>query len=92
MPYVDESVKRRVDGATEVLLGVLYNDVPGYEFAPGNVNYVMTKLLLRWWKRNPKYVTICLVVGTLFCVALEFYRRIAVDYEHRKIHENGDCY
>lgn len=32
------------------------------------------------------------VLGALECCKLEFYRRVAVPYEDRKITLNGDCY
>jgi len=92
MPYVDEKVRDHLDPSIDILVSTMYHDGPTYTFEPGNVNYAITRLLIGWWKRNPKYVTICLVVGTLFCVALEFYRRIAAHYEHGKIHTNGDVY
>lgn len=31
-------------------------------------------------------------LGTLRCAELEFYRRVAVNYEILKISENGDCF
>ncbi len=92
MPYIDEKAKQHLDGSIEMVENALFYDINGYSFGCGNVNYVITRLLIKWWKRNPRYVTICLIMGTLFSVALEFYRRIAVDYEHRKQHENGDVY
>jgi len=89
MPYVDQKTREHLEGALDIIECTLYNDS---NFAPGNVNYVITRLLIRWWKKNPKYVTICLIVGTLFCVAFEFYRRVAINYEGYKISKNGDVY
>lgn len=31
-------------------------------------------------------------IGTIACMGLEFYRRVAVPYETRKAHDNGDVY
>ena len=58
----------------------------------GDVNYIITKILIAWVKNKLRYIKICMVIGTLFCVALEFYRRVAAPYEDKKIKENGDVY
>jgi hypothetical protein len=38
------------------------------------------------------YKSINDVIGVLECVKQEFYRRIAVPYEDKKIEQNGDIY
>lgn len=58
---------------------------------PGNLNYLITKLMAQYVKENGlNYRTINDVVGVLTCAKDEFYRRVVVPYEDSKIEENGD--
>lgn len=60
---------------------------------PGHLNYAITKLCdnyLRFVGKN--YRTINDVVGALECAKQEFYRRVVVPYEQKKIEANGDVY
>lgn len=59
---------------------------------PGELNYVITRLISEYWRRDRKYATIAEISGVLSNVESEFYRRIAVPYEDTKIAENGDVY
>lgn len=59
---------------------------------PGDLNYVITKIISEWWKQNPRYSRVAEITGVLENVKQEFYRRIAVPYENAKIVENGDVY
>ena len=58
----------------------------------GDMNYVITKLILGAWKDTPRYDTIARIDGVLRGVSSEFYRRVAAPYEDKKIAENGDVY
>lgn len=84
MPYIEDLMKRmRLDLAAEIALKNIQD--------AGDLNYAITTLLLKFTKRTgKKYLTIVIVMGTLLCVALEFYRRLAAPYEDKKIQENGD--
>lgn len=84
MPYIADLIKRmRLDLGGEIALKTVQD--------AGDLNYAITTLLLKYTKREgKKYFTIVVVMGTLLCVALEFYRRLAAPYEDQKIRENGD--
>lgn len=59
----------------------------------GQLNYSITVLINRYLSdRDLNYQLINDVVGALEGAKLEFTRRIAVPYENRKLHENGDVY
>lgn len=59
----------------------------------GELNYLLTIQILEYWNRiGHKYQTINDIIGALEGAKLEFYRRVAVPYEDKKIAENGDVY
>ncbi len=59
----------------------------------GELVYLLTVMALRFWtKSTRRFEAICTVIGALVCTAFEFYRRVAVPYENRKIKSNGDVY
>lgn len=58
----------------------------------GELNYCFTDLIISYWEDNKSYQTINDIIGALESCKLEFYRRIAVPYEDKKIVENGDVY
>mgnify|MGYP001590167630 CR=1 FL=1 len=60
---------------------------------PGELNYLLTEMILGYLDdKGLSYQTINDIVGALEGAKLEFYRRIAVPYEDKKIQENGDVY
>ncbi len=60
---------------------------------PGNLNYLITLLLKRYWQNSPRnYQAINDVVGAVEGAKLEFVRRVVNSYEDGKIKENGDVY
>ncbi len=60
---------------------------------PGELNFLVTSLALRYWSKSPRnYRAINDVIGALEAAKLEFYRRLAVPYENKKIKLNGDVY
>ena len=59
----------------------------------GNLNYLITQLLKRYWvNSNRRYQDINDVMGALEGAKQEFYRRVAVIYEEEKIKQNGDVW
>lgn len=87
MPYVNEFDR--------VLVDRIINDEGGYITNPGNLNYIITKVINKYIKDNPgglNYKVINDIVGVLECAKSEFYRRVAVPYEDNKIEVNGDVY
>ena len=59
----------------------------------GEINFLITRLIVDYWRNKmPNYQGINDVIGALEGAKLEFYRRIAVPYEDKKIKANGDVY
>lgn len=59
----------------------------------GELNYEITLKCNRYIQDNGlSYAIINDIIGALEGAKLEFYRRVAVPYEDRKIQENGDVY
>lgn len=59
---------------------------------PGELNYVITRVVFEYYKGRGNYQAINDVLGALEGAKLEFYRRVAAPYEDRKKEENGDVY
>lgn len=81
MPYITQQQRDRIDAGA-----------PPAD--PGELNYAITALILKYVNtlRPITYGTINAVVGALECAKVEFYRRVAVDYENQKVAANGDVY
>lgn len=59
----------------------------------GELNYALTVLCIQYFQeQGAGYTAINDVMGALEGAKLEFYRRVAVPYEDRKIEQNGDVY
>jgi len=89
MPYIDGEAREDLDNALSDL-GTAF--LWYREKNPGFLNYVLTRLILRWLGNNPNYAKYNEAVGVLECVKLEFYRRAVSAYEDEKINQNGDVY
>lgn len=72
----------RIQGILKVL-----NTVPK-ENADGELNYVITKILRGLY--GPGYYNYNRAIGVLESVKQEYYRRIVVPYEDKKIKETDD--
>jgi hypothetical protein len=61
---------------------------------PGELNYAITMLLLRYLDRQQTrtYAKFADCIGALECAKAEFYRRVIVPYEEKKIKSTGDVY
>jgi len=88
MPYINKKGRDYWDPK----LKDLEDHIEGTDPEVGDMNYIITKLLLSWVKNKLRYVKICMVMGTLICVMLEFYRRVSAPYENEKAKLNGDVY
>ena len=58
--------------------------------SPGELNYVITKIILGYGMTN--YEEMNTVLGVLEAVKQELYRRVIAPYEDVKKEENGDVY
>jgi hypothetical protein len=83
LPYVNEERKKALAEGT----------VSPQELEPGDLNYLITELLVLYLATHEKnYTTLNAIVGALDSAKLEFYRRIVAPYEMIKMQENGDVY
>lgn len=86
MPYIDEKKRKEVEPTLRQLCKSIDS--------AGTLNYLITRMCIAFTQRASKisYLTICTVIGTLFCAAIEYYKRVAGPYEMTKRTENGDVY
>lgn len=78
MPYIKDEARARVleSGPKDV----------------GELNFAITKAVLDFLPKSPRYSDYNAVVGVLESAKLEFYRRAVAIYENQKAYENGDVY
>jgi len=93
MPYITtdkrDILDPKIDELHQLLVGLeLDEDKNNME---GNVNYIITKLLLKVYPAS-NYGEINDVMGVLNCVTHEYYRRAAAPYENQKVFENTDVF
>ncbi len=86
MPYITKDRREKLD--TEIF--VLQDKLEEMGNEAGDLNYTLTKLVARQFHKAPTYWRVCMAIGTLACVALEFYRRSAGPYEDKAARKNGD--
>lgn len=78
MPYIKQQARNVLD-------------MGGRPANPGELNYVITKIIKDYTYQNGVcYATINEVVGVLQSVQQEYYRRVVAPYEDEKIRVNGD--
>lgn len=92
MPYIEAQRRKEI---TEQFAKGMNLDAPhvleGY--SPGDFNYLVTKLAIKYMEHNGTNYTNCnQVMGILASAKQEFYRRLVAPYEDKKIEENGDVY
>ena len=59
----------------------------------GELNYILTGEILKYFDANGRtYSAINDIVGALENCKLEFYRRVVIPYEDKKMDENGDVF
>lgn len=83
MPYIPATDRDAFDAALEAL--------PRPNTA-GELNYVLTKVCLKFLGDQPRYQNLNDAMGALNCAGHELYRRVVAPYEDLKIAENGDAY
>lgn len=91
MPYIKQDDRQCFDQQIIELAGKV-GPRSSRETRAGNLNYVITQLILQTYGRQFRYADINEVVGMLECCKQEFYQRVAVPYEKQKAHDNGDVY
>jgi len=90
MPYIKQSDRSRF----QVLLRQIEREHVG---SAGDLNFLITMLCQAYMRYHHGeqpvgYKTLNEIVGALECAKQEFYRRVVVPYEDRKIEENGDVF
>ena len=66
--------------------------VSGKPGKAGELNYILTKIVLWWLGKEPNYERYNAAVGALECAKIELYRRMIAPYEDKKKEENGDVF
>ena len=86
MPYIEPKDRLKFSPVLSKINKLFQQDITA-----GDLNFLITKILHNYAQVNKyRYLTFCTVMGTLICVAFEFYRRVVSPYEDEKIKENGD--
>lgn len=84
MPYIPKSHRPELDKLVDRLVLLLELE------EPGEINYVISRLIWSLFAEKNRYVTANTLLGVLEAVKLEFYRRIVAPYEEGARSENGD--
>ena len=85
MPYIKQLRRFQLDT-------MAIEDLESEIKSPGELNYVITRLIDDYHSRRRDYQSVNDIVGALEGAKLEFYRRVAAPYEDQKAMENGDVY
>jgi hypothetical protein len=86
VPYIDQSNRAYLDNPIRSLDAALQ----GLGDTVGDLNYVVTRLMLEQFKRSRSYTTASRVRGAVADARDEFYRRHVAPYEDAAIERNGD--
>ena len=88
MPYIKQERRLRLMSTLEPLCEWVRDNA-----TPGDLNYLMTVLANDYAHAGGlSYQRINDVMGVFSSAAAEFYRKVAVPYEHKKEAENGGVY
>ena len=82
MPYIKQEYRPELNDKINDLTMVIIN--------PGELCYVIYKILNDLTKENKCFETMSSLISEVECAKLEFYRRIVSPYEDEKIKEKGD--
>jgi hypothetical protein len=89
MPYIPPQDQ----GAWSDAMYAVLDKIRRHGISNGELNFLFTTLCVAFIDRHStSYNTIADVIKALECAKLEFYRRVAVPYEDKKIEQNGDVY
>ena len=86
MPYTTHVARRKLSEITKAIATEL-----GSQTTKGDLNFLLSTLVGEYvLAKGLSYDSINDVMGALVGCLLEFYRRVAVPYEKKKIEMNGD--
>jgi len=92
MPYLRDEEKKVLEDLITTSVNKI-EEIGGYCYSSGDLNYVITKIILGYFKtRGGRYKQINDVVGAMEGAKLEFYRKVVAPYEEIKESENGSVY
>lgn len=86
MPYIREWQKASILDGFDLSKLLEHADT----LSSGEINYIITKILLAWIGISKSYGTYNSAIGILECAKLELYRRQIAPYEDKKREKNGD--
>lgn len=81
MPYIEKRIRKILDEQNK---GVAFNS--------GQLNYIITKILISYFGTLRTYAQFNDAIGVLECAKLELYRRMIAPYEDQKRRKNGEVY
>ena len=86
MPYITPSARRQLNKTVDALTTEI-----GSQITKGDLNFLLSSTVGEYvLAKGLSYDSINDVMGALEGCLLEFYRRVAVPYEKKKIKINGD--
>lgn len=100
MPYIKEENRLSLDHCIEEMVLCIKSNadintdqstLSNEEFLSivGDINYTFSRIITNLMGK-PSYPKIAIVTGVLENIKQEFYRRVGVNLENKKILENGD--
>lgn len=87
MPYITQDNRAIYDGDIDKLLDTLAQQPT---VAPGELNYIISRIIWSRFNAKPSYTRANELVGVLECAKAEFIRRKLDPYEGIKLYDNGD--
>jgi hypothetical protein len=88
MPYIEEKERPPIDLHLEPII----NMIADCQLSPGDLNYIITRIVIAEVAGNARYASYEAMLGRLEAVKLEWWRRVMVPYEDRKRDQNGDVF
>lgn len=95
MPYISEEERQELDSSIESMVYAIkstttnLNNPHNLANFLGRINYCFSRVVSSIMG-DISYSKVAMVTGVLENIKQEFYRRIAANYEDKKILENGD--
>ena len=95
MPYITKERREKfdfsVEATSDAIRNLLPEDLGELCSTSGELNYLITTILLGYLNKHGKRYTIMNeIIGVLESAKLEFYRRSMAPYEEKKVKANGD--
>lgn len=80
MPYIPYDIRAKLDDGSQS------------PATPGELNYLLTQIVLDYLPGMPRYEDYNAVLGVLAAMQHEIYRRMVAPYEDIKRAENGEIF